>query len=199
MPSVIHTTSGISAAIASRMAAAASGGGTKITDAFAPVPFMHCRARAAHPRVSARTHSAPAQRPLHTHTRAHKHTHARARALTSATVAKMGKPRCVEPAFFGFVPPTIFVPYSIACWEWKVPCTHARTHARTRGRRANTAHNAPPRRRRARARTCFPVKPWHMTFVVLFTHTRGASDFAPPAKPRAPATARRANERARTE
>jgi len=28
----------------------------------------------------------------------------------SATVANTGRPRCVDPAFLGFVPPTIVVP-----------------------------------------------------------------------------------------
>jgi hypothetical protein len=28
----------------------------------------------------------------------------------SATVAKTGRSRCVDPAFFGFVPPTTWVP-----------------------------------------------------------------------------------------
>ena len=37
MPSVIHTTKGISASIASRIALAAKGGGTNITEALAPV------------------------------------------------------------------------------------------------------------------------------------------------------------------
>ena len=32
----------------------------------------------------------------------------------SATVAKTGLPRCVSPAFFGFVPPTTFVPVKIS-------------------------------------------------------------------------------------
>ena len=36
MPSVMHTANGISAAIASRIADAARGGGTKIMDAVAP-------------------------------------------------------------------------------------------------------------------------------------------------------------------
>ena len=30
--------------------------------------------------------------------------------MASATLAKTGLPRCSEPAFFGFVPPTTFVP-----------------------------------------------------------------------------------------
>ena len=32
--------------------------------------------------------------------------------IASATLAKTGLPRCVSPAFFGFVPPTTFVPTS---------------------------------------------------------------------------------------
>jgi hypothetical protein len=42
MPSVMHTTSGISASMASMMAAAADGGGTKITEAFAPASETAC-------------------------------------------------------------------------------------------------------------------------------------------------------------
>ena len=30
-------------------------------------------------------------------------------------------PRCVVPAFLGLTPPTICVPYAIACSQWKVP------------------------------------------------------------------------------
>jgi hypothetical protein len=37
MPSVMHTTNGTPASAASRIASAAAGGGTKMTDAFAPV------------------------------------------------------------------------------------------------------------------------------------------------------------------
>jgi hypothetical protein len=40
----------------------------------------------------------------------------------SATFAKTGLPKCSEPAFFGLVPPTTLVPYSIAWVAWKVPC-----------------------------------------------------------------------------
>jgi hypothetical protein len=32
--------------------------------------------------------------------------------IASATLAKTGLPRCSEPAFLGFVPPTTFVPAS---------------------------------------------------------------------------------------
>ena len=39
MPSVMQTASGIPASVASITASAANGGGTKITDAFAPVSF----------------------------------------------------------------------------------------------------------------------------------------------------------------
>lgn len=41
--------------------------------------------------------------------------------ITSFTVLKTGKPRCVLPPFPGVVPPTSLVPYSSACWLWKVP------------------------------------------------------------------------------
>mgnify|MGYP001794863056 CR=1 FL=1 len=52
---------------------------------------------------------------------------------TSCTELNTGKPRCVLPPLPGVVPPTILVPYIIACSLWNVPC--------------------------------FPVKPWHITFV----------------------------------
>ena len=42
MPSVMQTTSGSPASAASMMASAANGGGTKITDALAPVSFTAC-------------------------------------------------------------------------------------------------------------------------------------------------------------
>jgi hypothetical protein len=61
----MQTTRGISAAIASSIPAAATGGGTKIAEAVAPACFT-----------------------------------------ASATLAKTGNPRCVCPAFLGFVPPT---------------------------------------------------------------------------------------------
>lgn len=86
---MIQTTRGISAAIASSIPAAATGGlflpimnfsssdlrngiytnGTKIADAVAPVSFM-----------------------------------------PSATFLKTGLSRCVDPAFLGLIPPTTFVP-----------------------------------------------------------------------------------------
>jgi hypothetical protein len=40
IPSVMHTTSSISASTASKIASAAKGGGTYITDALAPVAFF---------------------------------------------------------------------------------------------------------------------------------------------------------------
>ncbi len=80
MPSVMQMTSFISASIASRMASAANGGGTKITLASAPV---FC--------------------------------------IALSTVSKTGRFRCVCPPFPGVTPPTIFVPYSMACCEWNVP------------------------------------------------------------------------------
>src|SRR5574338_1389220 len=42
-------------------------------------------------------------------------------ALASNTVLKTGRPRCCEPPLPGVTPPTMLVPYSIACCEWKVP------------------------------------------------------------------------------
>lgn len=38
------------------------------------------------------------------------------------TEANTGRPRCVVPPFLGEIPPTSLVPYSKACWLWKVPC-----------------------------------------------------------------------------
>ena len=80
MPSVMHTMSAISAAIASQIASAAPAGGTYTTEASAPVL-----------------------------------------SRASRTVSNTGSPRCVEPPLPGEVPPTIRVPYAIACSEWKVP------------------------------------------------------------------------------
>src|ERR1051325_6644498 len=42
-------------------------------------------------------------------------------SLASCTVSNTGRLRCVEPPLPGEVPPTILVPYAIACSEWKVP------------------------------------------------------------------------------
>jgi len=42
--------------------------------------------------------------------------------IASLTVAKTGRSRCLLPAFAGETPPTILVPYSMACWLWNVPC-----------------------------------------------------------------------------
>lgn len=38
------------------------------------------------------------------------------------TVLKMGKSMWVFPPFPGDTPPTILVPYSMACLPWNVPC-----------------------------------------------------------------------------
>ena len=42
-------------------------------------------------------------------------------AMASATVSNTGRPRWVVPPLPGVTPPTMRVPYSIACSEWKVP------------------------------------------------------------------------------
>ena len=42
--------------------------------------------------------------------------------LTSLTVLKTGSPRCSVPPLPALTPPTMLVPYSMACFEWKVPC-----------------------------------------------------------------------------
>jgi hypothetical protein len=39
----------------------------------------------------------------------------------SATVLNTGRPRCVVPPFLGVTPPTICVPYAMACSLWNVP------------------------------------------------------------------------------
>lgn len=41
--------------------------------------------------------------------------------ITSFTELNTGRPRCVFPPFPGETPPTRLVPYSNACWLWKVP------------------------------------------------------------------------------
>lgn len=41
--------------------------------------------------------------------------------VTSLTELKTGRPRCFCPPLPGEIPPTRLVPYSIACWLWKVP------------------------------------------------------------------------------
>ena len=49
-----------------------------------------------------------------------------ASGLTSSThswtVLKTGRFKCLVPPLPGVTPPTILVPYAIACSEWKVPC-----------------------------------------------------------------------------
>lgn len=49
--------------------------------------------------------------------------------LTSLTVPKTGRPRCVWPAFLGLVPPTILVPYLMACSAWNEPWEDAQAIA----------------------------------------------------------------------
>ena len=54
----------------------------------------------------------------------HMHVHVqrnRGVVHTSFTEANTGRPRCKVPAFFGLTPPTMLVPYSMACSLWKVP------------------------------------------------------------------------------
>merc|ERR1719498_1207614 len=52
--------------------------------------------------------------------------------LASATELNTGRPRCVWPPLPGDTPPTICVPYSIACFEWKVPCLPVKPWQMTR-------------------------------------------------------------------
>ena len=54
MPSVMQTTSGTPASAASMMASAANGGGTKITDALAPVSFTASRDGVEHRQIEMR-------------------------------------------------------------------------------------------------------------------------------------------------
>eukprot|EP00380_Ascogregarina_taiwanensis_P016630 284817135_4 len=134
MPSVIQTISGTWATTASRMAAAAPGGGT-ITVA------SHCVSFTASSIESPGTHKMVAQFLVVSFW-----------SLTSWTEPKTGRLLFpfeavqTEPAFLGWTPPTILVPYSIAC-SVKVPW-----------------------KPRKALRTCFPVSP-HMTFVFLSTKT----------------------------
>lgn len=46
--------------------------------------------------------------------------------ITSFTELNTGRPRWVFPPFPGEIPPTRLVPYSNACWLWKVPCERER-------------------------------------------------------------------------
>ena len=57
---------------------------------------------------------------MHMHMRMHVQRN-RGAVHTSFTEANTGRPRCKVPAFFGLTPPTMFVPYSMACSLWKVP------------------------------------------------------------------------------
>lgn len=41
--------------------------------------------------------------------------------FASSTVPKIGRLKCFNPAFLAFTPPTILVPYAIACSVWNVP------------------------------------------------------------------------------
>src|SRR5690606_41127443 len=43
-------------------------------------------------------------------------------STASATELNTGRPRWVVPPLPGVTPPTILVPYSLACSLWKVPC-----------------------------------------------------------------------------
>lgn len=43
-------------------------------------------------------------------------------SAASWTVLYTGNPKCSDPPFLGVTPPTILVPYEMACWEWNVPC-----------------------------------------------------------------------------
>lgn len=54
--------------------------------------------------------------------RMNKHTTRQIACYTSTTLLNTGSPRCVWPPLPGDTPPTMFVPYSIACLLWKVPC-----------------------------------------------------------------------------
>ena len=89
----MHTTRGISAAMASSIPAAASGGlcGSGVVSAASP-GFSRS--------VAYGTKMAVAVAPVS--------------FTASLTLAKTGRPRCVWPAFLGFVPPTTLVPGEIA-------------------------------------------------------------------------------------
>lgn len=41
-------------------------------------------------------------------------------SFASRTLANTGRPRWVDPPFLGFTPPTTWVPYWMACRQYKV-------------------------------------------------------------------------------
>src|ERR1700744_1389568 len=91
MPSVMQTTRGISALIASSIPAAASGG----LEGVSPTTTGHQTKGRAEEETNG-TNIAVAVAPVS--------------FTASDTLAKTGRPGGVLPAFFGFVPPTTFVP-----------------------------------------------------------------------------------------
>ena len=94
MPSVMQTTRGISASIASWIPPAAKGG-----------LYTNC-VRGCHQRVPESTVTYGTKMPVAV---------APVSFTASETLAKTGRPRCVEPAFLGLVPPTTLVPIDILC------------------------------------------------------------------------------------
>lgn len=53
--------------------------------------------------------------------------------FTSITVLKTGRPRWVAPPLRGETPPTILVPYAMACSLWKVPWGGGDRNTRVQG------------------------------------------------------------------
>lgn len=144
-----QTTSGISASMASSMPFAANGG------------LIQCLAAAigSRLRILYGTKIADAVAPVS--------------FTASLTLANTGFPKCVSPAFLGFVPPTTFVPNARQIMH--VPISvyfrsavtviysllsvkSVRAQQCIRCKIAGFKTHVP----------CFPVKPWYMTFVSLF-------------------------------
>lgn len=96
-------------------------------------------------------------------------------SFASLTELNTGSPKCVFPPFPGATPPTICVPYSMACWEWNVPFVTCFVSGRGDMGRKRCGRKGRGRGRKMEGAmmgegvvdTCFPVNPWHITFVVL--------------------------------
>ena len=179
MPSVIVTIRPISASIASMMAAAANGGGTYITVASQFVPCFACRkTRQTCLRANRETKTGRIGN-------SYKITFRQFAANTSFTLLKTGRPRCFWPPLPGETPPTILVPYSMACWLWKVPWSRQQEIKLEAQYRKlldiygmfhiiqNQMCPISMRMYRFTLHTCFPVNPWQMTFVLLLTSMFG--------------------------
>lgn len=104
--------------IASIMAAAAPGGGTKITVALAPVAaFAYIQHQPSFSKRRDTNLSDSVENGQTQMSRSTLHFCGKETLFSKTTAAATA--RCTLP---GETPPTILVPYSIACWLWKVPC-----------------------------------------------------------------------------